>query len=518
MLKKIISILTLFSITANCIHAQREQHNWLFGFNAGLTWNSTRSVGATGVYGTANATLTGLPAQRTGSAMQTYEGCFSTSDTNGNILFYSDGVTIWNRNNQVMVTGLTGGPSSAQSGIILPYPETPGKYIAVTLDKDNSNNLSYTVVNMSLNGGLGGADAAFTNVSLTGQSGALGESVYAVRHTNKEDFWIVAPGRTTTTSYLNVWKVTSAGVQASRHSVATVAIGFTSLGANGYLKFTTDGLHYAWADFLTGRLVYGDFNPTTGTITSVKIRNTYALFPSNPNRAYGVEFSSSGKYLYLTYAPGSLNTNQVSGLVVYDFAALLVTSTPNSINPVKTIANPLSISDGVTDHFGGIQLGPDGRIYITRFSSTGMFVITNPETPTTMNIYKLLNFLSGNGYWGLPNFAAPWFRMELTPPANAESCANVSATFQLSIIPGMGLSNVSRIVIDFGDGGATRTYNNPLSSLYSVPYTYNKPGIYTITITAYNATGGVEISTSSTMTINSCVMRINPQVSVRAGT
>lgn len=81
----------------------------------------------------------------------------------------------------------------------------------------------------------------------------------------------------------------------------------------------------------------------------------------------------------------------------------------------------------------------------------------------------------------------------------------------------MGLSNVSRIVVDFGDGGTT-TYNSPLSSLYSFPYTYNKPGIYTITITAYNATGGVEISTSSTMTINSCAMRVNPQVSVRAGT
>lgn len=517
MLKKIISILTLFLITVGSIYAQKEQYNWYFGFNARLSWNSTRTLTGTGVYGTANATLTGLPLQFPGSAMQTYEGCFSTSDADGNVLFYSDGITIWNKNNQVMVTGLTGGPSSAQSGIILPYPETPGKYIAVTLDKDNSNNLSYTVVNMSLNGGLGGADPAFTNVSLTGQSGALGESVFAVRHTNKEDFWIVAPGRTTTTSYLNVWKVTSAGVQASRHSVVTVPIGFTSLGANGYLKFTTDGLHYAWADFLTGRLVYGDFNPTTGIITSVKIRDTYTLFPSNPNRAYGVEFSSSGKYLYVTYAPGTINTNQVSGLVVYDFAALLITSTPNSINPVKTIANPLSPADGVTDHFGGVQLGPDGRIYITRFSSTGMFVITNPESPTTMNIYKLLNFLPGNGYWGLPNFAAPWFRMELTPPANAESCANVSATFQLSIIPGMGLSNVSRIVVDFGDGGTT-TYNSPLSSLYSFPYTYNKPGIYTITITAYNATGGVEISTSSTMTINSCAMRVNPQVSVRAGT
>lgn len=417
-----------------------------------------------------------------------------------------------------MVTGLTGNPSSAQSGIILPYPSTPGKYIAVTLGRDNSNNLSYTVVDMSMNGGLGGVDPSFTDKPLSGQSGALGESVYAVRHTNKEDFWIVAPGRTTTTSYLNVWKVTSAGVQASRYSSVTVNIGFTSLGANGYLKFTTDGLHYVWADFLTGKLVYGDFNPTTGTITSVKIRDTYALFPSNPNRAYGVEFSPSGKYLYVTYAPGTINTNQVSGLVVYDFAALLVTSTPNSINPVKTIANPLSPADGATDHFGGIQLGPDGQMYITRFSSTGMFVITNPDSPTAMNIYKFLNFLPGNGYWGLPNFAAPWFRMELTPPENSETCANKSTYYYVDIIAGMGLSNVSKVVFDFGDGGTPITYTNPPNSnyRYGFYYTYNKPGTYTVTMTAYNASGGVELTTTATMTINSCVMRVNPQVSVRA--
>lgn len=503
------------------MYAQKEQYNWLFGYNAGLTWKTSLYVGATGVYGTPSTTLgPGLPGKLTGSAMQTLEGCFSTSDANGNLLFYSDGITIWNKNNQVMVTGLSGDPSSAQSGIILPYPETPGKYIAVTLGKTDSNNLTYTVIDMSLNGGLGGAVSGFTNIFLTGQSGTLGESVYAVRHTNKEDFWIIAVGSSlTNTSYLNVWKVTSAGVQANRYSVASVPVGNPTLpmGADGYLKFTTDGLHYVWADFTKGKIIYGDFNPTTGNITSVKIRDSYPLFSTGLNRLYGVEFSPSSKYLYLTQAPGSINSMQQTALLVYNFEALLATNTPNSINPVKTITNPLSMDDGVTDHFGGIQLGPDGRIYITRFASTDMFVIDNPESPTAMKIYKLTNFLPGKGYYGLPNFAAPWFRMELTPPANAESCANVSATYQVDIIPGMGLSNVSRIVIDFGDGGTT-TYNSPLSSLYSFPYTYNKPGIYTITITAYNATGGVEISTSSTMTINSCAMRVNPQVSVRAGT
>lgn len=513
MLKKIISIITLFFITVSFVNAQKEQYNWLFGFNAGLMFGISIPYTATGVYGTANATLT-LPYMRTG-AMQTYEGCFSTSDARGNLLFYSDGITIWNKNNQEMVTGLSGDPSSAQSGIILPYPNTPNKYIAVTLGKDNSNNLSYTVVDMSLNGGLGGTVPATTNIQLTGQTGALGESVFAVRHTNKEDFWIVAPGRTTTTSYLNVWKVTSAGVQASRHSVATAAIGFTALGANGYLKFTTDGLHYVWADFLTAKLVYGDFNPTTGTITSVKIRNAYAPFN---NHLYGVEFSPSGRYLYLTQAPGSLNSMQQTGLLVYDFNALLATNTPNSINPVKTLLNSSALSDGVADHFGGIQLGPDGNMYITRFASNGMFVITNPESPTAMNIYKLLNFLPGNGYWGLPNFAAPWFRLEITPPDDGEVCATASNNYKVDVIAGMGLSNVTKLVIDYGDGSTPTTYTRSFTSsyVYSLFHTYDNPGVYTTTATVYNASGGVELTTSSQVTVRMCQLKVNPQIRVRA--
>lgn len=38
--------------------AQKETYNWTFGYGCGLTWNTTRSIAATGIGGTANATLT----------------------------------------------------------------------------------------------------------------------------------------------------------------------------------------------------------------------------------------------------------------------------------------------------------------------------------------------------------------------------------------------------------------------------------------------------------------------------
>lgn len=512
MYKKISITVLLISITFFS-YAQKENSNWFFGLNAALTWKNTTSYAATGVYGTANATLSNMPAKITGSPLATYEGCFAISDVDGNLLFFSDGITIWNKNMAVMAngSGLTGHPSSAQSGIIFPYPYSTIQYIAVTLSFNNSNNLSYSIVDMSKNGGLGEVDLTRKNILLTGQSGALGETVGAVRHSNRNDFWIVAPGRTTTNSYLNVWKVTSAGVQTARHSVVTVGMATTPTAPGGYIKFTSDGQHFVWIDFSNKFFAYGDFNPSTGIISNLKVRNG-AL--STGGYGYGVDFSASGKYLYLTYAPGSANTNNTTGLLVYDFNTLLTTSTPNTINPIKSIVNPISLTNGVTDHFGAIQTGPDGRMYIPRFNSTGIFVIDNPEDPLNMKIYKIDNILSGKGMWGLPNFAAPWFRMEIDPPSNSEGCAEITTSYKLNIHNGMGFNNVSKIILDFGDGttSAVKTYTSPSIGTYTENYAYKKSGTYTITVTAYNSSNGIELSTSSIMKINSCALRCNPHI------
>lgn len=513
MQKYIYSLILLFALGTFYTYAQKENSNWFFGDKAALTWNTTTSYTAIGVYGTANTTLSNMPTKIIGSPLTTHEGCYSISDVDANLLFFSDGMTIWNKNMDIMAngSGLTGDPSSAQSGIIFPYPYNINKYIAVTLGAGNANNLSYSIVDMSKNSGLGEVDLTKKNILLTGQSGYLGETVAAVRHSNRNDFWIVAPGRTTTNSFLNVWKVTSAGVQTARHSFVNVGMPTTPDWPGGYIKFTSDGQHFVWVDFNNNFFVYGDFNPSTGIISKLRIR-TGGL--TGGGFGYGVDFSTSGKYLYLTYAPGNLNVNQASGLLVYDFTALLATSAPNTINPIKTITNPISLTNGITDHFGAIQTGPDGRMYIPKFSSTSMFVIDNPEDPVNMKIYKINNILTGTVTWGLPNFAAPWFRMEIDPPTNSEVCAEVISTYKLTIHNGMGFNLISKIIIDFGDGSpdATQTITNPGIGTYTQTYRYRNPGTYTITITAYNASNGVELTTNSTMKINSCVIRCNPHI------
>jgi len=70
-----------------CLFSQGEFNQWRFGNNAGLNFNVIP------------------PASVSGSAMQTINSPVSVSDSVGNLLFYSDGATVWNRNNQIMPNG-----------------------------------------------------------------------------------------------------------------------------------------------------------------------------------------------------------------------------------------------------------------------------------------------------------------------------------------------------------------------------------------------------------------------------
>lgn len=511
--KILILLITCFSFLG--ANAQKEQNNWFFGTNAGLTWNTTRSFTGTGMFGAANKTLTGIPTVVTGSLLQTSEGCFSLSDVNGNLLFFSDGTTIWNKNKVVMLngSGLTGHPSSAQSGVILPYPNSQTRYIAVTLGFNNANNLSHSIVDMALDGGLGGVETANKNILFTGQSGTLGESVTAVRNSNKKDFWVVAVGRGTTT-YFNVWKVTEAnGVQRARHSVASVAQATEQVSPSGYIKFTQDGKHFVWASFSEQIFVYGDFNPSTGIISNIKKRTGNG--GGATGRGYGVEFSPNGKYLYITYTPGSSTTTVTSTIDIYDFDSLLATSNPNTVNPVKVFTLGPSSSNGCCDLFSGIQMGPDNRMYISDFNSKSLFIIPDPDTPTTASVYKLTGVLgTATVLFGLPSFAAPWFKMVITPPNNSEGCAEYFQNYTVAIENGMGFNLVTKIVVNFGDGApnSSVTISSPSLGTLVHPYKYKKPGTYTITVTAYNSAGGVELTQTSTMNIRSCALRVNKHI------
>jgi len=107
-MKKKLLLTALLGIIFNVsLFSQASNYNsniWYFGKYAGLNFNS------------------GSPIAVYGGQTNTIEGIATICDLNGNLLFYTEGTTIWNRFHQVMPngSGLLGHYSAAQSSIIVP--------------------------------------------------------------------------------------------------------------------------------------------------------------------------------------------------------------------------------------------------------------------------------------------------------------------------------------------------------------------------------------------------------------
>src|SRR5688572_26649124 len=146
--------------------AQKENNNWYFGKNAGITFNNGNPVA--------------LPA----NAMHAYEGTISVSDSAGNLLFYSDGITIWNRNHVPLQNGtsLMGHGSATQSVLAVPAPGSKTIYYIFTVDAMENglqNGLRFSILDMTLDGGMGGIRNS--NILL---EKPVTEKLIAIRHAN----------------------------------------------------------------------------------------------------------------------------------------------------------------------------------------------------------------------------------------------------------------------------------------------------------------------------------------------
>lgn len=483
------------------ISAQKEANNWFFGNKAGLTWNNTRSLLSFAIPSSTGGDLVlqGLPTVIP-SQIVTDEGCFTLSDENGRVLFYSDGQKIWDRTNTVMPngSGLNGNFSSAQSGIILPYPGQQNKYIAVSIYAGpGSFPPYYSVIDMTLPGNgtvtnpLGNVISGQKNIPFTGASGITNESVTSILHANGVDYWVVAPGRGTPV-YFNAWLVTSAGPQTATPIITTMpSVSIPTGYSGGYIKFTADGKHFAWADD-DKTVVIGDFNPATGQFSNLK----YIPYAANGyDEPYGIEFSPSMQYLYV---------GGREKVFVYELDALLSLPGNNAVTVPKQLFN-------VGVEVNALQLASDGRIYFTAFDRDYLYIITNPNTPSDLKIYELPNMFLGAGTSkiGLPSFAASWFRYE--PEVAAFSCAGNPTTITINIDDTAGLT--ATLDWNFGDGNTVT--GQPVTTgttEYSQSHEYADSGLYTVTVTPRRSNGTALEVVTVAANIVECAIKTNRMV------
>ena len=491
------------------VAAQKETWNWVFGEKAGLTWHydKLRSMTLTGWDGTLPATLDSLPGSFKTAAEEIPRGGYSVSDKEGNLLFYSNGNTIWNGIGEQIITNLITdfgrGSGAQQPGIAIPYPGSPGKYICLGLSYRNGNKLRYCVVRAN-----SPSDVTVETTPrglFSGNQGYLGEAMTAIRHANGTDWWIVAPSRLPNNNALNAWLV-NREMQASSTPV------ITPIPANkdfkydntGGIKFSPDGKCFAWGfcQCYPGMLI-GNFDASTGRFSNIRVVDF-----ENNLWVGDVEFSPSQEYLY---AAVSSLLEQYAGIYIWNLQALLdgTTITHRIIPPPRGY------------RYYGMQLDRFGRIWGAiryAFNEPGntLFVIDNPDAkPDEVNIYDTgLDFLVSGTYTtlSLPSFSASFFAVNATFEPTTP-CMKDPVTFTATVSVGTGVSKITSLEWNFGDGSPVETDTN-ISSEYSKPHTYTKPGTYTLTITPYRADGKAVTSRIATQEIKvyPCVMPVNPNV------
>jgi len=456
-MKKLLLIFSIFYFAFCNLHfatAQKHNNIWYFGKGAGIDFT------------------TGTPVALTNGALYTDEAAAVISDSSGNLLFYSNGVKVWNAQHQLMENGdsLTGCWSTSQA-LIVPKPGIEDSiyylFYADCIENNLMNGLRYAVIDLKYNNGLG--EIIEKNVLLHYPST---EKITAVTHANGFNFWIIAHDADTN-SFLT-YRLTCAGLDTIPIISTLGEFPFT-LYERGWLKSSIDGKKLAMATRSNNIELY-DFDDSSGIVS-----NALLVSVDSSSCIYGVTFSPDNTKLYagVGCVPyGSVYQFDLNAGTLQDIinSKTLLFSKPCSITPPDTCIA-----------FGGMQIAPDGKIY-TAHATFGIVpsddlyigVINNPNSPGITCNYNYYGFyLAGKTtFASTPNLIDTYFEWVSvdSPVANfTYSIVNNIVSFFDSSIFANGLSWY------FGDG-ITDTISNPI-------HTYSDTGTYNVCLIVTNLCG-----------------------------
>jgi gliding motility-associated-like protein len=450
-----ISFALLFQIYETT--AQGEANNWVFGNRCWITFPTNQPV------------VNAIPSSfNFGSA--------SISDKNGQLLFYTDGQYVYNKLHQVMpscgLSGLMGIQFSATPIMIIPYPAHDSLYYIFYVENWWAANyvprLRYSIVNMNLQNGLGDLD----QMDILVNNDFIAPKFTAVLHCNKRDVWLVGHYRESDRyfSYL----ITKAGLSSS--PVLSLGNMVTGAGLKGHMKSSPGGDKIATAYRGSMDCIeLMDFNNQTGELTNSK---TITVTPSwnyplsfHDTGPYGVEFSPSGKYLYVS----STYDVQPSGYAFGHIHQFDVSS-----NTVTTIQASRVLIDSTRQlpGFAGMQLASNGKIYIATYTEY-LSCVNNPESQGSACNFVRLQLIAGtNTKEQLPGFMQSYFRYPIIATGN---CQFQSISFSIQ-----NMLDVGSVLWDFGD---TASGNNNISSSFAPTHIFSAKGAFLVKAILMNSNG-----------------------------
>ena len=426
-MKKFYVMGIILLLLTNKLKAQQETAIWYFGYGAGLDFKNERPIAITN--GKANVS----------------EGSAVMSDKNGNLLFYTDGAVIWNKNHEVMQNGigLMGGTSSTQAALIVPQPGNANIYYVFTVSDVSTDGMRYSIVDMREDEGLG-AVTTTKNVLL---HTPVTEKLSGVMDEANNEAWIMCHewGSNNFVAY----KLTESGINLTP-VISSIGNNHDCGNCNiGFMKFSPDAKKIAVALDWSGDFVeVFNFNSTTGVVS-----DPVKLTIENP---YGLEFSSDNSKLYVS------TENGANHLYQFDLSG-----------GMENLAASQKIIKSKRGYAGALQLAPDGKIYWARAATTSyLSVIEDPnQSGMACNLKDTAVYLeTGFSSLGLPNFLQSYLG---TPYISTSSvCVGGSLEFIVN-----NLGEVDSLNWDFDDPNSGA---NNISRDHSPSHTFTNSGIFNV--------------------------------------
>ncbi|MFN0202060.1 MAG: T9SS type A sorting domain-containing protein [Bacteroidia bacterium] len=401
MKKQLLTLYLMLSLTFS-LFSQMFDNNWIIG-GAGNITKLHFSNGAVNVE---------MPTSFSGAFLATTA---SISDSSGSLLFYTNGVKVFNKLGQVMENGDSLAPSNytsqmynvglsiPQGAIILPKPSSPNiyylfHYTAGDSSYDYPQKMLYSVIDMSQNNGDG--KVMVKNQTVISDLLVHG-GLTACKHANGNDWWIVMPKAVSNKTYTIL--LTSNGIKAVylEPSVYTNPI-YDDIGSS---CFSPNGEKYIRTLWSKKKVLVYDFDRCNGSFSNLQVFNA----PTDGLNLRGVAVSPNSQFLYVSVD---------SVLCQYDLTA----------NNIDASRDTVAIYDGTISPtqstvFGALQLAPDGKIYVATGNSTNkMHIINAPDSlGISCNVQQnVINFPST-----MPRFTPHFPNYRLS--ALAEPCDTTSS-------------------------------------------------------------------------------------------
>lgn len=480
---------------------------WYFGDGAGLDFNRDPNN---------PDAPTPRPIAAPGHNQNIPAGTTTISDQTGQVLFFTDGQTVWDLNGQAMENGedIGGDNTASQSVIAVPVPQQPTLFYLFTTQASASgtNTVSFSMVDIKSENTSGVGNVVTKNNFLFSPS--------------TEQSAAISGGDTTWVMYHELGNNTFRAYPVGGQGIGQPVL--SSVGSNhgfnsgvGAMKFSPDGTKLAVTISEGGcnKTEIFEFDQQTGELTE------YARIDLDCNgEIYGLEFSESSDRILVSYRDGGPGIEEFIIKEVENddpdaagCPACFESATTRAQREACILTTKKAVSGTSGLNLGALQIASDGQIYVAVVGDNriGQIQVGSGCTGTTTFNQDAVEPMPGTSNLGLPSFvqnsgsSIPEPALSFPPRLCLDPATGASGT-----LGGSGEPDIDSYfwTITHEDGTVIRDeYGGPGDQFQNLDQIFTTPGRYTVKLrvdrcgdpTYYQAEGEIEVVAPPVLTLDS---------------